>query len=162
MLSDAQKTRVWQGMIGAEIRAKYFAELSGRLLRHQRWGTWFTLLFASSNALSLLTAIPQGWTWIRLALAVCATGTSIYLALAGNIQKAFECSNLHEGWSRLSQGYRTIWEDTQSQDAPALLQELDSRAIEISKSSISLPYDKKAMGKWQTHTEREHGLVPVA
>jgi hypothetical protein len=36
MLSDAQKTRVWQGMIAAEIRAKYFAELSGRLLRRQR------------------------------------------------------------------------------------------------------------------------------
>jgi hypothetical protein len=162
MLSDAQSTRVWQGMLGAEIRAKYFAELSGRYLERQKWGTWFTLLFASSNAIALLTAMPQTITWIRLLLAVCATGTSIYLALAGNAKKAFDCSTLHERWSRLHQGYRSIWEDTESPDAPALLKELDSREIEVSNSATSLPYDKKSMGKWQTHTEREYGFVPTA
>lgn len=102
MLSEAQTNRVWQGMISAEIRAKYF------------------------------------------------------------VQKAFDCSNLHERWSRLHQSYRSIWEDTESADAPALLQELDSRQIEISKSSVPLPYDKKATGKWQTQTEREYGLAAVA
>jgi hypothetical protein len=162
MLSDAQTTRVWQGMLGAEIRAKYFADMAGRLLRRQRWGTWFTLLFASSNVLALLTVIPQPLAWIRLALAVCATGTSIYLALAGNIQKAFDCSNLHERWSRLHHGYRNIWEDTESEAAPARLQELDLLEMEVSRSATSLPYDRKAMGKWQAHTEREHGLAPVA
>jgi len=149
-------------MISAEIRAKYFADLSGRLLRRQRLGTWFTLLFASSSVVSLLATIPKEWAWIRLILAVGATATSIYMALAGNIQKAFDCSNLHERLSRLHQGYQGIWEDIEAPDAPMLLQELDSRQIEISKSSISLPYNKKAMGKWQTHTEREHGLLPVA
>jgi hypothetical protein len=36
MLSDAQKTRVWQGMMGTEIRAKYFAvKRGGRGLRYR-------------------------------------------------------------------------------------------------------------------------------
>ena len=161
MLSDVQITRVWEGMLGAEIRAKYFAEMSSRYVRYQKWGTWITLLFASSNAVALLATIPQQMVWVRLALAVCVTGTSIYLAIAGNIQKAFDCSNLYEGWSKLHQSYRTIWEDTGSVNAAALLNDLDARAVGISRSSTSLPYDKKAMGKWQTHTEREHGLVPV-
>jgi hypothetical protein len=134
-------------MLGAEIRAKYFAEMSGRYVRYQKWGTWFTLLFASSNAVALLATIPQQLTWVRLTLAVCVTGTSIYLAIAGNIQKAFDCSNLHEAWSKLYQGYRTIWEDTDSVNALALLSDLDARAIGISRSSTSLPYDQKGHGK---------------
>lgn len=162
MLSDAQITRVWESMLGAEIRAKYFAELSARYVRNQKLGTWFTILFASSNVAALLATIPQNEAWIRLALAVCATGTSVYLALAGNIQKAFDCANLHEAWSRLHQGYRAIWEAIDADDALAVLNDLDTRQTGISKSSISLPRDKNAMKKWQTHTEREHGLVPVA
>jgi hypothetical protein len=66
--------------------------------------------------------------------------------LAGNPKRAFDCSTLHERWSRLQQGYRSIWENTESEDAPALLKELDSRLIEVSNSATSLPIDKKAMG----------------
>ena len=139
MLSDAQIKRVWEGMLGAEIRAKYFAEVSGRYVRNQRWATWFTLLFASSNAAALLAEIPQNLAWIRLALAVCVTGTSVYLALAGNMQKAFDCSNLHESWSRLHQGYRAIWEGIDADDALEVLNDLDTRATGVSKSSVSLP-----------------------
>ena len=68
MLSDTQITGAWQGMLGAEIRAKYFADMSGRYLLRQQWGRWFTLLFASFNAVALLAAVPQQLTWIRLVL----------------------------------------------------------------------------------------------
>ena len=52
MLSEAQQKRVWDGMLASEIRAKYFAELSGRYLRKQQRVTWATLLFSSSDAAS--------------------------------------------------------------------------------------------------------------
>ena len=36
MLSEAQIKRVWEGMLGAEIRASYFAELVERANKEQR------------------------------------------------------------------------------------------------------------------------------
>jgi hypothetical protein len=49
MLSAAEQRNVWEGWLGAETRANYFADLSGRYLRLQRLITWATLL-ASSGA----------------------------------------------------------------------------------------------------------------
>jgi hypothetical protein len=36
MLSAYQQKLVWDGLLGAEIRSAYFAELSGRYVRIQR------------------------------------------------------------------------------------------------------------------------------
>jgi hypothetical protein len=161
MLSEAQEKRVWEGMLGSEIRAKYFADLSGRHLLRQQVAQWFTLLFASSNVFALLATLPADVAWIRLALAVCATATSVYLALANNNKKAFECANFHDRWGHLYQGYRELWEDTEQENASAVLKELDSRNHELSNASLSIPHNEKAMAKWQEHTEREHHLRAV-
>ena len=56
MLSEAQQKRVWERRLGSEIRAKYFAELSGRYSKRQRFATWSTLLFSSSDAVSLIAS----------------------------------------------------------------------------------------------------------
>jgi uncharacterized protein YndB with AHSA1/START domain len=47
MLSDLQRQRVWEAWLSAEIRANYFAELSGYYHRLQRALTWLTLLLAA-------------------------------------------------------------------------------------------------------------------
>jgi len=124
-------------------------------------GTGFTLLVAFSNAFASLARIPQQMAWVRLALAVCLTGAIIYLAIAGNTQKAVDCPNLYEARSKLYFIRVTgLWEDTDSVNAPALLNDLDARAVGISRSSTSLPHTKRQWGNGR-HTEREHGLVAV-
>ena len=44
MLSEAQQKRVWDGMLGEEIRADYFAELAGIYLWRQRAATWTNIV----------------------------------------------------------------------------------------------------------------------
>jgi hypothetical protein len=138
MLSEAQQERVWEGMLGSEIRAKYFAELSGRYSKRQQFATWATLLFSSSDAVSLVAALPSNLTWIRLALALCATGTSIYLALAQNDRKAFDAAGLYERWSPLALSFQAIWENVDADDAEAQLKHLDLPTIEASNAGIGL------------------------
>ena len=48
-LSEVQIDRVWKGMLSAEIRAYYFAELAQRYASQQRNVTW-AILFSSSGA----------------------------------------------------------------------------------------------------------------
>jgi hypothetical protein len=108
MLSEAEQKRVWEGMLEFEIRSNYFAELSGRYSKRQQFGTWATLLFSSSDVVSLLASLPPDLVWTRLALAVCAAGASLYLSLAQNDKKSFESSSLHLCWSRLFRGLETF------------------------------------------------------
>ena len=59
MLSEAQQRRVWEGMLSAEIRANYFAELSGKYHRRQRVVTWVILFLSSGAAATFLyTGLP--------------------------------------------------------------------------------------------------------
>ncbi len=155
-LSGAQEKRVWDGMLGSEIRAKYFAELSGKYQRKQQLATWGTLSFATADAASFLAHLPEDFLWIRAALAVCAAAVSIYLALAQNERKALDCSDLYARWGRLHKAYEAIWEDIQADDAMSRLRELDEQAIEASKLANSLKYNRKAMRRWQDHTEKEY------
>src|SRR6202451_1733876 len=104
MLTEPQSTRVWEGMLGAETRAKYFAELAGLYLKRQQYATIATLLFASADAAAFFAQLPPGYGWIRGALAVVVAGLSIYLALAQNERKALESTNLHARLSRLHKG----------------------------------------------------------
>jgi hypothetical protein len=156
MLSEAQQARVWEGMLGSDIRAKYFAELSGRYSRRQQFATWATLLFSSSDAVSFVASLPSQLTWIRFTLAICAAGTSIYLALAQNDKKAFDAAGLRDRWSRLQVSFQAIWENVEAEDAELRLKELDPLRREASNSAVGLLYDRKAMLKWQSHTENKY------
>ena len=162
MLSEVKQTRVWEGMLGSDIRSKYFGELSGRYSQRQQVATWATLLFSSSDAVSLVATLPANLIWIRLALAVCATGASIYLALAQNDKKAFDAAGLRDRWSRLHLAFQAIWEDVYADDAELRLTELDPQRLEASNAGVALLNDRQALLKWQDHTEREYNVHSTA
>lgn len=51
-LSEAQIKRVWEGMLGAEARAGYFAELSSRYFSLDRLINWATLTLSAGFVVS--------------------------------------------------------------------------------------------------------------
>jgi hypothetical protein len=156
MLSEAQQKRVWEGMLASEIRANYFAELSGIFLRRQQFATWATLLFSSADVAAFLAKLPEELTWIRLACAVCTAATSIYLALSGNERKAFDSKELYSRLNRLHAAYQEIWENVNSDGAADRIKPLEDQAIEASNLAITLPNHEKSMLKWQNHTEKHY------
>ena len=47
MLTESQRTQVWEQWLAAEMRAIYFGDLCGSFHRRQRLATWSTLLLSS-------------------------------------------------------------------------------------------------------------------
>jgi hypothetical protein len=158
MLSEAQQVRVWEGMLGAETRANYFAELSGRYMQRQRLATWATLLFSSGAVASLLANLPSGW---KIALAMATTAVSLYSVVMQNQKLSVDASDLHARWNRLGNEYEKIWENVYADDAPAKLEALDDRAVDLSKSGTMFPNKREAMLRWQRYVVAQH-LQPQA
>ena len=156
MLSQAQIQRVWEGMLAAEIRALYFADLAARYNARQAKATWATLVLSSGAVVSLLAALPEEYAlWVRLALTVTTVIVSAY-SLAAQIQKrALEASDLHERWHRVAAEYQAIWENVGALDAFERLQKVDNTVAELSTASHQIPYRERLMRKWQVRVQAE-------
>jgi hypothetical protein len=159
MLSEAQIERVWQGMLGAEIRANYFAELTERYNRRQRWATWGTLFMSSGALATILIQLPSGWAWVRVVFAAIATALSLYSVVRQNNKLAVDAADLYARWNKLSCEYEKLWEDVTVDDAANILHAFTDHGRELSESARSFPNDGQAMLKWENHV-LAHRLQP--
>lgn len=160
-LSALQRKSVWEGWLSAEIRAHYFAELCHDFQWVQRVVTW-GILAASSGALaSLVAGLPDGWHWLRPALALATAGLSLWSLVANYSKNSSDCSDLHLRWNRLAIDYQALWEDMYTVKAPERLSELLQRDAELSKSSTALPNREPLMRKWQARVVNHHALDGV-
>lgn len=100
IMSEYQIGLIWEGLLGAEIRAAYFATLSHRLLRTQRWLTLCSLLLSSGAGFALLASFPAKYAWIRPAMAFLAAGISLWSLNAKNERHSIDAADLHHRWSK--------------------------------------------------------------
>ncbi|MBI3770600.1 MAG: hypothetical protein HY271_19190 [Deltaproteobacteria bacterium] len=155
MLSQAQIQRVWEGMLLAEMRALYFADLATQYNARQRHATWTTLVASSAAFASIIAHVPPEYGWIRVAATFFTAVLSGY-SLAMQVQRrAVEASDLHYRWNQVGREYSAIWENVEASDAFERLQKADTAVAELSKVSLQLPYRKSLMEKWQRHVEAE-------
>jgi hypothetical protein len=159
-LSALEQKAVWEGWLGAEIRAKYFGELCHRYQTAQQVATWLTLV-ASSGALATLLGewVPPAGGWVRPLLAATATGLSLYSLVAQNQKKSGDCSDLHARWQTLSNDYEALWNDMYAPDARDRFTALRKREVEVGKSSTTFPNDAKRLERWQDHVHRHHAAT---
>ena len=149
-------------MLGGEIRACYFGDLSGRLNARQRWATWAVLILTSSATAVVLASLPPNWLWLRFVLPLLAAAVSLYSVVMQNQKFAVDASDLHARWNRLSKDYEAIWENIYADEAIDRLKELEERATELSKiGAASFRYNKRAMLKWEKHVV-EHRVANAA
>lgn len=160
MLSELQRKDVWEGWIGGEIRANYFADMGGRFQSQQKALTWMTLLFSSGAAATFIADwLPQ---WVKGVLMLLTAGISFLMLLQQNQKRVTECADLHFRWSRLANQYKALWDDMYAPDAPERLHALEDKEAELSKSSMAIPNNERAMLKWQDYVTRQHGLTLAA
>jgi hypothetical protein len=157
MLSDLQRKDVWEGWLGGEIRANYFADMAGRFQTEQKILTWMTLVFSSGAAGSFIA----DWfpLWVKPVLMLLTAVISLYMLLQQNQKRITECADLHFRWSRISNEYKALWDDMYSSSALDRLRELEEKEAELSKSSMVIPNNGQAMLKWQDYVIRQHGLT---
>ena len=148
MLNEAQIQRVWEGLLGAEIRANYFADMVGVYKTRQQWATWTTLLLASGATGAAVASAPA---WARVVLPLLTAFVSLYLATAHNATRSVDCADLHFRWARLADDYERLWEASYDKGALDRLNELTEKAAGVSKASTALPDKERRMLKWQRH-----------
>lgn len=154
MLSEAQQKTVWEGWLGAEIRANYFADLCGRYQRWQRLLQWATLFTSSGAVAALLRNLDPA---VPLVLALITAGLSLWSAVHTYTTRATDCSDLHFRWRRLALEFEALWQDMYADDSQATLAALRQKDAELGKSSASYPNDERRLAKWQDHVVRHHG-----
>jgi hypothetical protein len=156
MLTPIQQKQVWEGILGAEIRANYFADLSGQYAWKQRAATWLTLFFSSGAAASILANISENFAWIRPVLAISTAAISLYSVVMQNQKFAVDASDLHSRWNRLANDYQRLWDGMYSEDAVSRLDALLAREEELSKAGTTFPNRERLMEKWETHVIAHH------
>ena len=163
MLSQLQQKNVWENRLSSEMRANYFADLANRYQFRQRALTWFTLLFSSGAAFAIVTDwTPEGFEWIKAALALLTAAASLLSLVEQNQKSATVCSDLHFRWNRLASEYESLWDDMYAADAELKLKALGEKEAELSRSSTASPYRERVMLKWQDHVERHHRVSATA
>lgn len=162
MLSSLEQKRVWEGMLAAEIRANYFADLCGRYQRKQRLLTWATLLFSSGALATLISDwVPRSLAWIRPVLAFFTVALSLWSLTAKNERNSIDCSDLHFKWNTVGNEFEDLWDDMYSDTAPDTLRALENRTAEYSRTGTGFPYKRRLMLKWQEHVVQHRTQVPV-
>ncbi|HEY3973483.1 MAG TPA: hypothetical protein VGM18_10795 [Candidatus Sulfotelmatobacter sp.] len=163
MLSELKQRDVWEGWIGSEIRANYFADMAQHYQTQQKILTWMTLLLSSGAAATFITDwLPSDLQWVKPALALLTAGVSFCMLLQQNQKRVTECADLHFRWNKLASEYKSLWEEMYSDDAPVRLIEVEERESELSKSSLAIPNKSRTMLKWQNYVEQQHGLTSAA
>lgn len=157
MLSESQRTRLWEDWLGAEIRANYFADLAGTYQRRQRVATWLALFFSSGAFFAAIAKLPQGMTWVSIAFPLVAAAASLYTVVTQTQKNAVDCSDLHFRWNKLATEFQDIWDDSEAPDVPLKLARLRERKAETSKSGTAFRYDEKRMLKWYDLVVKHHG-----
>ncbi len=159
-LTQLQQKRVWEGQLSAEIRANYFAELSGTYRSHQRMANWLSLVFSSGALASFLLKdgldIAPYLALVRPVLAFVTAGLSAYSIIAQNQDRATNCTELHSRWNKLAKEFEALWDDMYSETASARLQRLEETATELSKAGNAFPNKKKQLMKWQDYVVLRH------
>lgn len=162
MLSELQRKRVWEAWLSSEIRANYFADLSGRYRRAQCRATWVTLVASSGAFATLLAKLPEEYWWLPPVLALLTAAVSLYSLVVQNQQQAIDSADLHHRLNRLAAEYRALWDDMYAENAALRLAALDEKAAELSKSATAFPAHERLLLKWEDYVVRHHTAKAAA
>lgn len=162
MLTALQQKTAWEEWLGSEIRALYFADLAYRYQRTQRLVTWVTVASSSGALVTLIAALPPAAGWVRLALALVATASSLWVLVAQHGRAASDCADLQYQWHRLADQYQALWDRTYAPDAGTVLSALTEQTAVLSKRSSAFPNRPRLMTTWQDYVERHHATDVAA
>lgn len=163
MLSELQRKRVWEGWLSAEIRADYFAELSGRYPRRQAVANWLTLITSSGAFVSFLgtfnSMLPQEAAWLVPAgLSLLTAALSGYSLITQNQKRAMDSADLSFRWNKLAIEFQRLWDDMYHERAQKTLADLEEKDMELSKAGMAFPVIERMLLKWQNHVEMHHSV----
>ena len=110
MVDEALRRRIWNEMIAADTRCRYFSQLASRTETLDRVLRVALIFFSSATAATVLGAFPSGAEWLAVVSAVLA-------AVSGTMQHgraALKFAEFSVFWGRLHRDYEDLWNDVET------------------------------------------------
>ena len=141
-LDEQQRRRLWGSMIGAHVRADYFARLA----------SWYGGVAQACRFVSGMSCFVAALLVFREHLGVLAGLFAIGAGMVTMLELLFTLGNkragavgLHWSWHRLGIDYEALWIDTYRSDAGQALVKLEERGADLSNRALSTPYNERRM-----------------
>ena len=146
MVDETLRRRIWNEMIAADTRCRYFNRLASRTETLDRILRIALIFFSSATAATVLGLFPSGAIWLAVASAVLA-------AVSGTMQHgraALKFAEFSVFWKRLHRDYEALWNDFEtyaigSDEAARRLRELQDRPESIDRQAATSRTRKKLM-----------------
>lgn len=142
-LDQQQIHRLWDSMIGAYVRADYFAHLANWYGRVEQGSRVLSGMFCFIAA--FLVFREQQLADVAGLLAVVAGMVTMFELFLMLGDKRAEAVELHSSWNRLGIEYEALWSDSYRNDADQTLVELEERSAELSKKALRIPFSERRM-----------------
>ena len=110
MVDETLRRRIWNEMIAADTRFRYFNQLASRTETLDRILRVALIFFSSATAATVLGLFPSGAEWLAVASAVLA-------AVSGTMQHgraALKFAEFSVFWGRLHRDYEELWTDVET------------------------------------------------
>ncbi len=157
MLNESQIEQVWRGMLAAETRALYFADLTRKSTIKKQWLMGASFFLASGAAAELLA---KGPAWIATASTGLVAVISAYTIAVNPDKNIATLTKLSTGWDRIADEYKILWDHTYADDAEDRLLTIMKLERECSELAIAgVKYDPKLLGYWQNRILQLHNIA---
>ena len=147
MLTECQINRVWQNMLAAEARSRYFRDLASRYTGRKQWITGLAFFSSSGAAATVIGRAPQ---YVPVILALVVAGLTAY-SMAVNLDgKIMIMLKLHSSWARIASDYDRLWNHAYDPDDESQFDRIVQSEREPSElATTDAPNDQTLLGKWQ-------------
>src|SRR6266481_3185529 len=146
LLTENETSLAWRNGLEAEIRSLYFGEQAVRYTKRKQFITGLSFFLSSGTVGTLLASSPK---WIPTTLALMVTAMSAYSMAVGLDRRVNTISKLHSEWNHLQSEYENLWNHWYEDEAQKTLSGLLKRGRDASQIATELPYDPKAIKKWE-------------
>lgn len=142
MAVTTPRDQVWESMVFADFRVRYFGELATQYRRRQRRLN-ITLAILSSSAfvvLALRLGVELELPWLAEAAALLVAVLGWLLALGRYSERSSLAASLVRRWSDLHTQYRALWlslEEMEDREIRSRWQELEESQGEIDQTAAS-------------------------
>ena len=157
MLSEFQRLKVWENLLGAETRSLYFAALATRYTGQKQWITGFTFFLSFGAAATMIGKAP---VWLPISLALIAAVLSAYSMAVNLDAKAGTMVKLHASWAGIAADYERLWNHTYDEDAESQFEAIVQKESSPSElAATDAPNDQALLGRWQERVFSLHHLT---
>ena len=131
-MDNETRKLIWDSLLAADYRARYFGDLAGYLARVERWFTIASLVLSSSAVAALLVGAPKELTTAAVLIVALLSATQLVQKFG---ERASDAADLTVAWLAIQRDLQALWarQDLDSEAARAAWAEIEARHAQDDK-----------------------------